>query len=117
MGMNRLSMWAVVAATAFAGAGYASPGRRHEVVRVKGSASMHHAMAHAVVRGHGHAALRAVSVHGVRGHHAVLVHATAESRRLTGAFIASATLRPMAQQLLAARSASAYNGVLAYAAA
>jgi soluble lytic murein transglycosylase len=47
----------------------------------------------------------------------VLVRETPESRRLTAAFVASSQLRPMAQQLLATRSAAAYNGVLAYAAA
>jgi soluble lytic murein transglycosylase len=41
---------------------------------------------------------------------------TPESRRLSSAFIASAQLRPMAQQLVATRSAAAYSGVLAYAA-
>ena len=76
---------------------------------------------HAVVHvgsnhGHGHAALRTVGLHGVSGRHAVAEHATAESRRLTGAFLASSTLRPMAQQLLTSRSAAAYNGVLAFGA-
>jgi soluble lytic murein transglycosylase len=42
--------------------------------------------------------------------------ATAESRRLSIAFIASAQLRPMAQQLVMERSAAAYSGVIAYAA-
>jgi soluble lytic murein transglycosylase len=50
--------------------------------------------------------------------HRVAVHlppATAESRRLSSAFIASAQLRPMAQQLVLTRSAAAYAGVSAYA--
>ena len=46
----------------------------------------------------------------------VVVKETPESRRLTMAFTASAQLRPMAQQLMATRSAAAYNGVLSYAA-
>jgi soluble lytic murein transglycosylase len=46
----------------------------------------------------------------------VLPRATAESRRLNTAFIASAQLRPMAQQLVTERSAAAYSGVIAYAA-
>jgi soluble lytic murein transglycosylase len=46
-----------------------------------------------------------------------LPQATAESRRLNIAFIASSQLRPMAQQLLVDRTPSAYAGVLAYAAA
>lgn len=43
--------------------------------------------------------------------------ATAKSRRLNRAFIASAQLRPMAQQLILLRSPGAYAGVLSYAAA
>lgn len=66
--------------------------------------------------GHGHMAGHHVSLHGVPMGHAVVVHATAESRRLSSAFIASAALRPMAQQLMSTRSAAAYNGVLSYAA-
>jgi soluble lytic murein transglycosylase len=41
--------------------------------------------------------------------------ATARSIKLTSAFLASAQLRPMAQQLSATRSASAYAGVSGYA--
>lgn len=40
---------------------------------------------------------------------------TARSIKLTSAFLASAQLRPMAQQLAATRSAAAYAGVLSYA--
>jgi soluble lytic murein transglycosylase len=40
---------------------------------------------------------------------------TARSIKLTSAFLASAQLRPMAQQLAAMRSAAAYTGVLNYA--
>ena len=40
---------------------------------------------------------------------------TPRSIKLTNAFLASAQLRPMAQQLAAARSPAAYAGVLAYA--
>ncbi|HXB61875.1 MAG TPA: outer membrane protein assembly factor BamD, partial [Acidobacteriaceae bacterium] len=43
------------------------------------------------------------------------VAATAQSIRLHSAFIASAQLRPMAQQLAATRSAAAYAGVTNYA--
>jgi hypothetical protein len=46
----------------------------------------------------------------------VMPVATAESRRLSEAFVASAQLRPMAQQLVLSRSAAAYSGVVAYAA-
>ena len=46
----------------------------------------------------------------------VLPKATAESRRLSSAFIASAQLRPMAQQLVMERTAVAYSAVAAYAA-
>ena len=41
--------------------------------------------------------------------------ATPESRRLHEAFMASAQLRPMAQQLVLTRGAAAYDGVIAYA--
>lgn len=120
MNISRLSMLALVAATVTTTSASARAAKRHAVVRVKGSASLHHAVAHGPVphgHSHGHAALRTVSVRGVPTHHAIVEHATAESRRLAGAFIASATLRPMSQQLLVSRSAAAYNGVLAYAAA
>ena len=40
---------------------------------------------------------------------------TAESRRLSIAFSASAQLRPMAQQLVSERTPAAYSGVMAYA--
>ena len=57
---------------------------------------------------------------GVHGHGATRVNhlpqPTAESRRLNSAFIASAQLRPMAQQLVTVRSPAAYAGVQAYAA-
>ena len=45
----------------------------------------------------------------------VAVPATAQSRKLTSAFMASAQLRPMAQQLASTRSSEAYSGVLSYA--
>jgi soluble lytic murein transglycosylase len=48
--------------------------------------------------------------------HVVPVKATAESRRLTSAFVASAQLRPMAQELVLLRTPAAYSGVQAYAA-
>ena len=46
---------------------------------------------------------------------ASLPKSTVESRRLSSAFIASATLRPMAQQLVMERNPVAYAGVVAYA--
>lgn len=49
-------------------------------------------------------------------HSAHLPKPTAESRRLNIAFVASSQLRPMAQQLVIARSPTAYAGVIAYAA-
>jgi soluble lytic murein transglycosylase len=42
--------------------------------------------------------------------------ATVQTIRLNSAFVASAQLRPMAQQLASTRSAASYNGVLSYAA-
>jgi len=53
---------------------------------------------------------------GKHGKRVDRVAATAESRRLTSAFTASAQLRPMAQQLVSTRTPAAYNGVSAYAA-
>ena len=51
-----------------------------------------------------------------RGHRPLAAKApTARSIKLTSAFLASAQLRPMAQQLAATRSAAAYGGVLSYA--
>ena len=117
MKTSRWSVLAFVAATAIAGsAGAAS--KRHVVVHGKGTATLHRAVAHAPLgRGRGRASLRTVSLRSVSTRRALVEHATAESRRLSGAFLASATLRPMAQQLLSSRSATAYNGVLAFAAA
>jgi len=74
------------------------------------------AKGHATAR-HGvatHAAASAKSRTALR--HVVMPGATAESRRLSVAFVASAQLRPMAQQLVLSRSAAAYSGVVAYAA-
>ncbi len=100
----------------------ATPSHHHATVRGKGTASLHRVSAHAATlhgRSHGHEAVTTNrrGLHGVPAGHAVIEHATAESRRLSSAFIASAMLRPMAQQLISTRSAAAYNGVMAYAAA
>ena len=118
MERRRLSFLAVIATSFLVAAMHAAPARKHVVAKARGSAALRHVVAHTgPARGRNRATLRTVAVRGVPTRRAVLVHATAESRRLSGAFIASATLRPMAQQLLVARSAAAYNGVLAYAAA
>jgi soluble lytic murein transglycosylase len=71
-------------------------------------------------RARGTVAVSGIHTRSSRTHHpglrrAVLPKATAESRRLSIAFIASAQLRPMAQQLVLERSAAAYAGVMAYA--
>jgi len=47
--------------------------------------------------------------------HRVVVRPTAKSIKLTSAFLASAQLRPMAQQLASGRAVAAYAGVLNYA--
>ncbi|MGI4831071.1 MAG: transglycosylase SLT domain-containing protein, partial [Janthinobacterium lividum] len=99
--------------------GQAQP-RKHLAARSKGTASLRHVVsAGSTARGkaHGRASGRDVVTHGVPRGHAVVEHATATSRHLSSAFIASAALRPMAQQLLATRSSAAYSGVLGYAAA
>ena len=77
---------------------------------VAGHATAGKKIVHGSSKGHA-----AVSVKG-RRRAVVVVKETPESRRLTMAFTASAQLRPMAQQLMATRSAAAYNGVLSYAA-
>jgi soluble lytic murein transglycosylase len=51
----------------------------------------------------------------VSAKHVVAKPPTERSIKLTSAFLASAQLRPMAQQLAATRSAAAYAGVLGYA--
>lgn len=105
--------------------------RRHAPVHAKGAAGLHHVLARGAAHGHGakarrgegrrgegrRAHLERASLRGVPTGRPLVEHATAQSRRLNSAFIASATLRPMAQQLLSTRSAAAYNGVLAFAAA
>jgi len=50
-----------------------------------------------------------------RRHGPVKLPTTARSIKLTSAFLASAQLRPMAQQLAATRAPAAYAGVLSYA--
>ena len=115
---------ALLVAAVWMGRGQAQS-RKHVAVRSKGSASLHHVVARGTAergKGRGRAgSVRVgsarVSTRGVPAGHAVVERATAESRRLSSAFIASATLRPMAQQLMATRSGAAYNGVLGYAAA
>jgi len=73
---------------------------------------------------HKHVAARnthAASAHKGAAHGRAAIHtaslpkATVESRRLHSAFVASAQLRPMAQQLVLTRSVAAYGGVAAYA--
>ncbi len=119
---SRLSLLLLAAAMVLNTTGQATASRKHVTARAKGPASLRHAVAHVTSTrgGRGRAVLGRASVRaslrGVPTHHPVLEHATAESRRLRGAFVASATLRPMAQQLLTSRTATAYSGVLAYAA-
>ncbi len=62
---------------------------------------------------HGHAVGNAGRVRTA----VVQAEATPQSRRLFTAFVATSTLRPMAQQLASSRSAGAFAGVESYAAA
>jgi soluble lytic murein transglycosylase len=81
----------------------------------KVSAAKSHRVAGASAKGKT-AARATASSKGAKGKsHGVRVAATAESRKLTSAFTASAQLRPMAQQLLSTRTVAAYSGVAAYA--
>src|SRR5579875_1466162 len=101
-------------------AGPAHPARKpaHASPAVKSVSRGHAALRSSSVstKSHGHAA-SGKALHGGKGSHPVVAHATAETQRLSAAFVASAQLRPMAQQLAALRTGAAYNGVLAYAAA
>ena len=65
---------------------------------------------------HAAAGKKSKAAAGKHGKRVEKVAPTAESRRLTSAFTASAQLRPMAQQLVSTRTPAAYNGVSAYAA-
>ena len=87
----------------------------------KAAAATHHASSsttkvaagkRATARAHAATPLK----HTAAAHHALLSPVTAESRRLHSAFIASAQLRPMAQQLILTRSPAAFTGLVAYAA-
>ncbi len=119
MRKSRLAIAFLTAVSVSMQSGQAQP-HKHVTTHAKGSASLHHVIAHSASvggRGRGRATLRTVSTRGVPVGHGVVERPTAASRRLSSAFIASATLRPMAQQLLTSHSAAAYNGVLGYAAA
>ncbi len=125
-GLSVKTGWAQVAGVASSDQTVSAKNSKHVV----GGSTQKTASGHGKVAVKAHST-RAQSGHGVagssKGHarssdtrassrRAVLPRATAESRRLSSAFIASAQLRPMAQQLVTERSAAAYAGVVAYAA-
>ena len=119
MRLSRFAAALLLAATLTMHPAGAQP-HKHIAVRSKGTASLRHVMAKGTTthgRARGRAGTRDVATHGVPRGRAVLEHPTVASRRLSSAFIASAALRPMAQQLLATRSSAAYSGVMGYAAA
>jgi soluble lytic murein transglycosylase len=92
---------------------------RKKVVASGTSAGAKRHAAHETVAGKrttGRSAGGKVPAHRASVAKAALPRPTAESRRLSVAFVASAQLRPMAQQLVLTRSAAAYAGVVAYAA-
>ena len=70
-----------------------------------------HAAAESHKSGSHHGTVARVSARGVKPHLAG-THVTPQSIKLTSAFLASAQLRPMAQQLASTRAAAAYAGVL-----
>jgi soluble lytic murein transglycosylase len=72
----------------------------------------HHSTTASTAAGHHTAPTR----HRTAAHRIPMPPATAESRRLSSAFVASAQLRPMAQELILLRSPAAFAGVNAYAA-
>ncbi|HEX5284689.1 MAG TPA: outer membrane protein assembly factor BamD, partial [Bryocella sp.] len=78
------------------------------------ASSTHHAKAHRVTSKRT-SAKRHAGRGKVRRKH-IEVAATAASRRLHAAFVASSQLRPMAQQLVLTRSSAAYEGVQHWAA-
>ena len=88
--------------------------------RSGGKRTAGHVAAGRVAAGHGakgRTARGAASARGgAGGKRVAMVAPTAESRRLTSAFVASAQLRPMAQQLALTRAPAAYAGVSTYAA-
>ncbi len=99
--------------TTSASAGHTGAKHVHTATSTSGHASSTHA-------GTSHKGVPAAhSAHAVRarssGHAVAQPKATLESRRLHSAFVASAQLRPMAQQLVLSRSAAAYGGVAGFA--
>ena len=94
--------------------------KKHARTTAKKSAS---AKSHtsAAAKGHAKTRHRTAAAHGkeAKRRHVrrrqIRVEETAQSRRLHTAFAASTQLRPMAQQLVATRSAAAYEGVRHYA--
>ena len=100
------AVWAVASAQSSA----PSRTKKHAAPLHKGGATAGHRHGH---RSGPHPAASTRS--HAAGRRLVLPPATAESRRLHEAFVASAQLRPMAQQLVQTRSAAAYEGVIAYA--
>jgi soluble lytic murein transglycosylase len=110
------SMQARAAATLLAGT-LVCPALRAQTAAPKRTttAKKHTAAAHTPAAHHAVSARTSARSH-TAARHTVMPAATPESRRLNLAFVASAQLRPMAQQLVLSRSAAAYSGVIAYAA-
>jgi soluble lytic murein transglycosylase len=90
-------------ATHHAGTAHAGSAAGHRAH--SGTARAHHKSEHAAAHRRG--------THVI--HRVAMVRATAESIRLKSAFIASAQLRPMAQELISLRSPAAFAGVVSYA--
>jgi soluble lytic murein transglycosylase len=87
-----------------------APAAKTSSTAAKTTTQAHVARASAVVRGTVAASVKTSAAKGAVG-----VKASAQSIKLTTAFLASAQLRPMAQQLASTRSVAAYGGVLNYA--
>jgi soluble lytic murein transglycosylase len=90
----------------------AGPSKKKKSVAKKASATS--VVTHQAGRTAGRKSSRASSKASL-GKHNKAKAPTARSIKLTSAFLASAQLRPMAQQLAATRSTAAYSGVLSYA--
>lgn len=116
--------WSQSSATSHTAKGTSTEASKHVAAKDKGTASGHSRRAvkkHQVATKSIQRVARSPKRRARISHpHAVsrrahLPAATEVSRRLNSAFIASATLRPMAQQLVMERTAAAYAGVEAYA--
>jgi soluble lytic murein transglycosylase len=94
----------------------AGGGKKSSLSRVAATSPHHGAASHKLLRTSAATRSRSRTSAPHAASRPVLPIPTVESRRLSSAFIASAQLRPMAQQLVMERNSAAYAGVIAYVA-